>query len=62
MRLLGVVVLCWVVAVDGVSAEEKTAVFNKYKGRINNFLSKEGYDLKKASTDWNARLKARSAK
>jgi hypothetical protein len=27
---------------DGGSAEEKTAIFQKYKGKINNYLSKEG--------------------
>jgi hypothetical protein len=30
------------------SAEEKSDVFNKYKGRINNYLSAQGYDLKRA--------------
>jgi hypothetical protein len=29
-------------AMDGGSAEEKTAIFQKYKGKINNYLSKEG--------------------
>lgn len=29
-------------AMDGGSAEEKTAVFQRYKGRINNYLSKQG--------------------
>jgi hypothetical protein len=27
---------------DGGSAAEKTAVFQKYKGKINNYLSKQG--------------------
>ena len=49
------------IAMDCGSAGEKTAVFGKYKGRINNYLSKEGYDLKKVSAEWNERLKARSA-
>jgi Spy/CpxP family protein refolding chaperone len=30
-------------AMDGGSAEEKSAIFNKYKGKINNYLSKEGF-------------------
>ena len=34
-------------AMDGGSSNEKHAVFGKYKGRINNYLSKAGYDLKK---------------
>ena len=48
-------------AMDGGSAEEKSAIFNRYKGRINNYLSAEGYDLKQASKNWNERLKARKA-
>lgn len=35
-------------ALDAGSSEEKHAWFGKYKGRINNFLSKAGYDLKAA--------------
>jgi hypothetical protein len=34
-------------AMDGGSAEEKSAIFNTYKGRINNYLSKEGFGKKK---------------
>jgi hypothetical protein len=30
-------------AMDGGSSEEKTAIFNKYKGKINNYLSKAGF-------------------
>lgn len=44
-------------AMDCGSAEEKTAVFGRYKGRINNYLSREGYDLKKASQEWAGRQK-----
>ena len=36
------------IAMDGGSAEEKTAVFTKYKGRINNYLSKQGVQSEKA--------------
>jgi Spy/CpxP family protein refolding chaperone len=35
-------------AMDGGTSEEKHAVFGKYKGRINNYLAKAGYDAKKA--------------
>jgi hypothetical protein len=42
-------------AIDGVSSEEKTDIFNKYKGRINNYLAKEGVDMKKSTADWNKR-------
>lgn len=40
-------------AIDGGSAEEKSAIFDRYKGRINNWLVKNGYELggkKKPST------------
>ena len=49
------------IAMDQGSSREKHAVFGKYKGRINNYLSKQGYDLKKASKDWADRRKAREA-
>lgn len=29
-------------AMDGGSADEKSAIFNRYKGKINNYLSKQG--------------------
>lgn len=32
-------------AIDGASAEEKTAIFGKYKGKINNYLSSRGHDI-----------------
>jgi hypothetical protein len=35
-------------ALDGGSSDEKHAWFGKYKGRINNYLSQAGYDLKAA--------------
>jgi hypothetical protein len=38
-------------ALDAGSADAKHAVFGKYKGRINNYLSKAGYDLKQAERD-----------
>jgi len=34
-------------AIDGGSSEEKSAIFGKYKGRINNYLSSQGIDMKK---------------
>jgi len=45
-------------AMDGGSSEEKHAIFGRYKGRINNYLSSEGYDLKKASKEWAERERA----
>jgi hypothetical protein len=47
-------------AMDGGSSEEKHAVFGRYKGRINNYLAKEGYDVKRASKELAERLKARA--
>jgi hypothetical protein len=35
------------IAMDGGSSQEKHAVFGKYKGKINNYLSAAGYNLKK---------------
>ncbi len=44
-------------AVYAGSAEEKTEVFNKFKGRVNNYLSAQGYDLKLAAKQWAERRK-----
>jgi uncharacterized protein YpuA (DUF1002 family) len=49
------------IAIDKGSAKEKHVVFDKYRGRINNYLSKQGYDLKQASKDWAERRKARES-
>jgi hypothetical protein len=46
-------------AIDGGSSKEKHAWFGKYKGRINNYLSAQGYDLNKESADWHDRVAAR---
>ena len=48
-------------AMDGGSSDEKHAIFGRYKGRINNYLSSEGYDLKKASKEWAERRRAADA-
>lgn len=42
-------------AMDAGSSKAKHAWFGKYKGRINNYLSKAGYDLKQAEADLKAR-------
>jgi hypothetical protein len=39
------------IAMDQGSSKEKHAVFGKYKGRINNYLAKQGYDLKQANKE-----------
>lgn len=45
-------------AMDGGSSEEKHAIFGDYKGKINNYLSRQGYDLKKAGEEWKKRREA----
>ena len=46
-------------AMDGGSSDEKHAWFGKYKGRINNYLSKQGYDLTKEREGWKKRIEER---
>ena len=46
-------------AMDEGSSNKKHEVFGKYKGRINNYLSAQGYDMQKQSRDWEERIKAR---
>ncbi|RRB02439.1 DUF3826 domain-containing protein [Larkinella rosea] len=43
-------------AMDEGSSKEKHAMFGKYKGRINNYLSASGIDMKKASKAWEERI------
>jgi hypothetical protein len=45
-------------AMDAGTSKEKHAVFGRYKGRINNFLSAAGYDLKQAERDLSLRRQA----
>lgn len=45
-------------AMDAGSSDEKHQWFGKYKGRINNYLSKAGYDMKKEGEEWQKRIKA----
>lgn len=57
-------ILAWLkeareLALDAESSKKKHEVFGKYKGRINNYLSKRGYDLAKEREAWAARVKAR---
>lgn len=46
-------------AVDAENSNKKHEAFGKYKGRINNYLSKRGYDLVKEREEWYKRIKAR---
>ena len=45
-------------AMDAGSSDAKHAVFGKYKGRINNYLSRAGIELKQAEKEWAARRQA----
>ena len=48
-------------AIDAESSEKKHAWFGKYKGRINNYLSAQGYDMKKEGAEWQQRIKDKSS-
>lgn len=48
-------------AMDAGTSKEKHAWFGKYKGRINNYLSEQGYDLNKAGEEWQLRIKERNS-
>jgi Spy/CpxP family protein refolding chaperone len=59
-------IMTWLVearelAMDAGSSEKKHATFGKYKGKINNYLSAAGYNMKQAGEDWQKRLKAEQA-
>lgn len=45
-------------AMDAGSSEKKHWWFGQYKGKINNYLSAEGYDLNQAQKDWKKRRQA----
>lgn len=47
-------------AMDAGSSEEKHAIFGKYKGRINNYLSAAGYDMKRAEKNLAEKQKEKS--
>jgi hypothetical protein len=49
-------------AVDAGSAQAKHACFGKYKGRINNWLSKRGYNLTAERQEWMKRIENQKKK
>jgi hypothetical protein len=60
-------IMAWLVearehSMDAESSEKKHAVFGKYKGRINNYLSQAGIDMKKEEAAWNERRKSSQKK
>ena len=48
-------------AMDEGSSEDKHKVFGKYKGRINNYLSAQGYNMKAEEKAWQQRIKDKEA-
>jgi hypothetical protein len=42
-------------AIDGGSADEKSAIFQKHKDHINDYLNTHGHDVNKAYKEWNAK-------
>lgn len=57
-------IMAWLIearelAIDAESSKKKHEVFGKYKGRINNYLTKRGYYLTKEREAWYERVKAR---
>jgi hypothetical protein len=48
-------------AIDAESSDKKHAWFGKYKGRINNYLSAAGYDLRKEGEEWQKRIKSQAS-
>ena len=60
-------IMAWLIearelAIDAESSKKKHEIFGKYKGRINNYLAKRGYDLTKEREAWYERVKARGGK
>ncbi|WP_258104712.1 DUF3826 domain-containing protein [Marinoscillum sp. MHG1-6] len=49
-------------AMDQSSSDDKHKMFGKYKGRINNYLSGQGYDLNAESKAWHDRMRAEGKK
>ncbi len=53
-----ILVMLWAAreeAIDGGSATEKSAIFQKYKDKINEYLTAQGHDLAQAYKDWNTK-------
>jgi hypothetical protein len=49
-------------AMDAGSAKDKTLVFEKYKGKVNIYLSSQGINMKEAEKEWKIRREARQKK
>jgi len=46
-------------AMDGESSDKKHQIFGKYKGRINNYLAAQGYNVRDEEHAWQERIKQR---
>ena len=46
-------------AIDAESSRKKHEIFGRYKGRVNNYLSKRGYDLTAEREAWYKRIEER---
>ncbi len=60
-------ILAWLIearefAMDAENSNKKHEAFGKYKGRINNYLAKRGYNLTKEREEWYKRIEAAKAK
>ena len=53
---------CAIFAIDAENSKAKHGWFGKYKGRINNWLTKRGYDLKAEREGWYKRIEAAKKK
>lgn len=56
-------IMTWLVearekAMDAESSEKKHGWFGKYKGKINNYLSAAGINMKQAGEEWEKRIRA----
>lgn len=61
-RILGLLKEAREIAMDEGSSKEKHAVFGKYKGKINNYLSREGYNIREEERAWAERRRASTQK
>lgn len=60
-------ILAWLIearefAMDAENSNKKHEAFGKYKGRINNYLAKRGYNLTKEREEWYKRIEAAKKK
>jgi hypothetical protein len=60
-RVMSLLVEARELAMDEGTSKDKHAWFNKYKGKITIYLTKEGYNLKQEGADWAARRDTLSA-